>query len=112
MHNRVQRALARRERMRRTRDYAWTVFAASVAAALFGWIFLLDHVRAETQTVWWAVLIYAAIALVGSAIAFRAFGAAKRLARRLDDAEPLAPADDPADRSVSVWGEIWKRDRG
>ena len=112
MHNRVQRALARRERMRRTRDYAWTVFAAAVVAALFGWIFLIDHVRAETRTIWWAVLIYAVIALVGSALAFRAFGAAKRLTRRLADAEPLAPGDDPADRPVSVWSEIWGRGRG
>jgi len=112
MHNRVQRALARRERMRRTRDYAWTVFAAAAAAAAFGWILLVDHVLGDTRTVWWAVLIYAAIAIVGSALAFRAFGAAKRLASRLDDAPSLEAADDVADRPVSVWDEIWGRGRG
>ncbi|HEX6995280.1 MAG TPA: hypothetical protein VF339_14165 [Gammaproteobacteria bacterium] len=111
MHNRLQRALARRERVRRTRDYAWTVFAAALAAAVFGWILLIDHVVSDTRTAWWIVLVYAVFALVGSALAFRAFGAAMRLARQVD-AHPLESADDAADRPVSVWDEIWGRHRG
>ena len=113
MHNRVQRALARRERMRRSRDYAWTVFAASAVAAVFGWILLLENVLSDVRTQWWVVLIYAFIAVVASYVAFRAFGAAKRLGRRLDEAQPLSPAaDDAADRLPSVWDEIWGRRRG
>lgn len=112
MHNRVQRALARRERMRRARDYAWTVFAASAVAAAFGWILLIDHVASDVRTEWWIALIYAAIGIVSTFVGFRAFGASKRLARRLEDAQPLDASDDVADRPASVWDEIWGRRRG
>jgi len=112
MHNRVQRALARRERMRRSRDYAWTVFAASAAAAVFGWVLLIGHLLSDIRTQWWVVLIYAFIAVVASFIAFRAFGAAKRLGRRLDASQPLSSTDDAAERLPSVWDEIWGRRRG
>ena len=109
MHNRVQRALARRERMRRSRDYAWTVFAAAAAAGAFGWILLIDRLVSDDRTEWWALLAYAVIAVSASYVAFRAFGAARRLARRLDEAQPLTPADDKPELLPSVWSEIWRR---
>ena len=111
MHNRVQRALARRERMRRSRDYAWTVFAASAVAAAFGWILLVDHVLSGLRTQWWIVLIYAAIGAVSSYVAIRALAAARRLARRFDEAQPLEILEDAPERSRSVWNEILGRRR-
>lgn len=109
MHNRVQRALARRERMRRSRDYAWTVFAASAVAGAFGWVLLIGEMLSDFETQWWIVLVYAAIAVVSTYVAFLAFGASKRLARRLEEAQPLAAADDDLpERRVSVWDEIWR----
>jgi len=109
MHNRVQRALARRERMRRSRDYAWTIFAAAAAAGLFGWILLIGQLLSDVRTEWWALLVYAVIAVLASYVALRAFGAARRLTRRLDEAQPLTPDDGQLERLPSVWSEIWRR---
>jgi|GEM_PF-2125912 hypothetical protein len=112
MHNRVQRALARRERMRRSRDYAWTIFAAAAAAGAFGWILLLGQVLSDVRTQWWVVLVYAGIGVIASYVALRAFGTARRFTRRLDEDQPLSAANDAADHASSVWGEIWGRKRG
>jgi cytochrome bd-type quinol oxidase subunit 2 len=108
MQNRVQRALARRERMRRSRDQAWMVFAGFAVAAIFGWILLVSEFTSELRMQWWATLIYGLIAVVSTLLAYRAFGASKRLTRRLDEAQPLE-TDDGEARQRSVWDEIWGR---
>ena len=107
MQNRVQRALARRERMRRSRDQAWIVFAAFACAALVGWYFFFSQATSDVVVSWWATAIYAAIAVVSTFLAVRALGAARRLTRRMDEAEPLQPTDRPEDRPISVWDELW-----
>ena len=107
MQNRVQRALAQRERMRRTRDQAWMVFAAFACAALVGWYFLVSQATSELIVSWWATAIYAVIAVVSTILAVRAFGVALRLTRRMDEAEPLTAADRPGERPISVWDELW-----
>lgn len=109
MQNRVQRALARRERMRKSRDHAWMVFAGFAAAAVFGWILLVTHVLSELGPQWWAVAIYAGIAVISTFVAFRAFGAGKRLTRRMEEAQPLS--EEAVERPASVWDEIWSRRR-
>lgn len=104
--NRVQLALARRERMRRSRDRAWMFFAAFAAAAVFGWVLIGTTIASETRAEWWAMLIYAAIAILASYFAYRAFGAGMRRTRKLEAAQPL---DGPDEREGSVWKEIWGR---
>ena len=110
MHNRVKQALASRERMRRSRDFAWTVFAAAGVAAVFGWVLLTGHLLSALRTQWWFVLIYAGIAVVSSGLAYRAFAASRRLTRRLDEVQALS-LDDQArlGRSPSAWDEILGR---
>ena len=59
------------------------------------------------------VLIYALIGVISTYVAIRAFIAARRLARRFDEAQPLeVPDDAPVERSPSVWTEILGRRRG
>jgi|SRR5690606_12390112 len=106
MSNRVQRALARRERMRRSRDQAWLYFAGFAAAAVFGWVLAVSQLTSTPRGAWWALLFYSVIAVASTLIAYRAFGAAKRLSRRLDESQPLDETHEP-DRSA--WDEIWRR---
>ncbi len=110
MHNRVQHALARRERMRRSRDFAWTVFAASGVAAVFGCVLLIGHLLSPLRIEWWIVLIYAGIAIVSSFLAVRSFGAGRRLTRRLNETQSLS-LDEQASlaRPRSAWDEILSR---
>ncbi len=106
MSNRVEQALARRERMRRSRDHAWLYFAGFAAAAAFLWIVAVAQLTAEPRGVWWALLIYVLVAVLSTLIAYRALGAATRLSRRLDEAQPL---EDTHERHRSAWEEIWRR---
>ncbi|MFO7286882.1 MAG: hypothetical protein C0P79_008515 [Gammaproteobacteria bacterium] len=103
MSNRVKQTLARHERMRRSRDHAWMYFAAFAAAAIFGWIAGVNALTAEPRAAWWALSIYGLIALLSTVLAYRAFGAATRLSRRLDESRPL----DETESGSSAWDEIW-----
>ena len=112
MHDRVQRALARRERMRRSRDQAWMVFAGLACAALFGWILLAAQLVSEDALDWWAAAIYAAIAVVCTFLAYRAFGASRRRTRRMQESQPLESSG-WEERFDSIWEEILRgRSRG
>lgn len=106
MSDRVEQALARRERMRRSRDHAWLYFAGFAAAAVFGWVVTVTQLTSEPRGAWWALLFYVLIALFSTLIAYRAFGAAKRLSRRLDESQPL---EETHERHRSAWDEIWGR---
>lgn len=108
MTDRLRRAIARQERMRKARDRGWMVFAGFACAALFGWIAMVAELIGDQPVTWWAVLVYAVIAVVSTLGVVRAFAAAQRLARRAEEPQ-MERSGDPQEIQPSVWNEILRR---
>ena len=108
MQNRVQIALARRERLRKARDRAWTVLAGLAVAAAFGVIMLVSRISDDTPAIpWIEIALYALIAIVAGSLPVRAFTVARRLSRRLDETNAMdTPLTD--ERPVSIWDEVFR----
>lgn len=114
MHNRVQIALARRERLRKARDKAWMVLAALAVVAVIGVVGVVMLVRrlgTGAPVAHWVELgFFAVLAIVAGLLAVRALGVARRLTRRLEETNPMeTPLGD--ERPISIWDEVLRGPR-
>ncbi|HEX7080533.1 MAG TPA: hypothetical protein VF329_05925 [Gammaproteobacteria bacterium] len=105
--SRVQRALARRERLRRFRDRVWVVFAAAGSAALLGWSMTALQFSTGVRPRWWAMTVYVLIGIVFTYLAIRAFRAGMRVSRRMDT-QALDLSDEREEPLGSIWDEIMR----
>lgn len=105
--NRLQLAIARQSRIRRSRDVAWMLFATTAIAALFGWSAAVAYLAAS-PTAWVFLLLALVFAVAMSVAAYRLFGAARTLNQRLDAAGNLSTLPEHgAERDVSLWSELF-----
>ena len=112
-NTRLDLAIARQSRIRRSRDVGWMLFAAAASAGLYGWISAVIHLM-ESPIDWIPVVIYVVLGAVGTYAAYRLYQASMALNRRLKAAEDLSTLS-AADREpdVSVWSEMFpSRRRG
>lgn len=114
MHNRVQIALARRERLRKARDKAWMVLAALVivtAIGVVGTVMLVRRLGTGAPVAHWVELgVFAVLAIIAGLLAVRAWGVATRFNRRLDETNPMdTPLAD--ERPISIWDEVLRGPR-
>jgi hypothetical protein len=109
--NRLQLAIARHSRIRRSRDIGWMIFAAAACAALFGFAAAFSIVLAP-PIAWLPLLLFGVFAVAMAAAAWRLFGAARALNGRLKAAENLSALPEGPEPSVSVWSEMFPQRRG
>jgi hypothetical protein len=89
----LRETIARQETIRRSRDRAWMIFAAFLAAALFLWTMAATSLWGPAGGWTFAVLVYVVIALLATALAARSLLYARRQSRRLAEARAPSSAE-------------------